>query len=60
LLESGKLIGATGPSISGAIHRIYSCNYCLDQFYNHYNFVENNGIIILKNTTLNDPNILPP
>ena len=49
LLESSKLIGATGPSISGAIHSIYSCNYCFDQFYIQYNFVENNGIIILKN-----------
>ena len=49
LLESGKLIGATGPSISGSIHRINRCNYWFDQFYIHYNFVENNGIIILKN-----------
>ena len=30
LLESGKLIGATGPSLSGEIHRIYRCNYCFD------------------------------
>ena len=48
-LESGKLIDEPGPFISGAIHRIYLCNYRSDQFYSHYNFVENNGIIILKN-----------
>ena len=35
------------------------CNYCFDQRYSHYNFVENNGIIILNNTTLNDLNNLP-
>ena len=36
------------------------CNYCFDQRYSHYKFVENNGIIILKNITLDDLNIFPP
>ena len=59
-LVSGKLIDTPGPSGSGSMHRVYRCNTCFDQIYSHYNFVENNGVLILKTTTLDNPNIFPP
>ena len=42
------------------MHRVYRCKTCFDQIYSHYNFVENNGVLILKTTTLDNPNIFPP
>ena len=42
------------------MHKVFRCSECLDQIYSQFNFIKNNNILILKTTTLDDPNLFPP
>tara|TARA_B100000676_G_scaffold105600_1_gene105516 strand:- start:517 stop:1017 length:501 start_codon:yes stop_codon:yes gene_type:complete len=59
-IQTGTLINSKGPSGSGSLHEVFRCSKCLDQIYSQFNFVKNNKVLILKTTTLDDPNLFPP
>ena len=59
-IKTGTLINSKGPSGSGSLHKVFRCSKCLDQIYSQFNFIKNNKILILKTTTLDDPNLFPP
>ena len=58
VLESGVLADTPGPSGSGEGHTVKRCEHCSDQIFSHIH--ENERIVVLKTSTLDDPNRFPP
>ena len=57
-LIKGSLSETAGPSGSGKGHVIKRCPNCGDQIYSH--FMGLNNLLVLKTTTLNNANEMPP
>ena len=58
VLESGILADTPGPSGSGEGHTVKRCEHCSDQIFSHTH--GNERIVVLKTSTLDDPNRFPP